>query len=455
MKRNARILHVIDRLAPGGAATALIETARHLTAAGQQHAIVSLEAPVAAVVARTGQAGIELVTEDAERRIAEADLLWVHGWTSPALDAFLRRPHPPARWLVWLHVAGDGAPHVLTPAMAGFPDLLVASSPYTASVRAFAEARAETAVVLAGSDLAPFAAVSRAPAPGAFRIGYVGTLDAAKMHPDFVAMSAAADIDGARFDLFGRGADEARLAREIAARGDGRFRLRGWVQDVAAAFGAMDAFGYPLARGSHATAELVVQEAMAAGLPPVLLDHGAAVDLVEHGRTGLIARDEADYPRCLEQLAVDPERCRAMGGAARRHALASFGADRAALAFEPLIARLLARPKTVRSWAGSEATGADRFLAALGDFSAPFHASRSGDAEADAGIAAAGPALASATSGGIVHWRLAYPDDPWLRFWSGLVHRGQGRRVPALGEFARARALGLASPRVDRYLAES
>ena len=98
---------------------------------------------------------------------------------------------------------------------------------------------------------------------------------------------------------------------------------------------------------------------------------------------------------------------------------------------------------------------AGKFLAALGDFAVPFHASRSGDAEADAWIAAAGPALASATSGGILHWRLAYPEDPWLRYWSGLVHRGQWRRVPALGEFARARALGLASLRVDRHLGES
>ena len=467
MEGHRRILHVIERLAPGGAAGALIAAARRLAGSGQRHEILSLEAPVEATAKQAEQAGLSVIDGRApdvaagERwrsLMAEADLVWVHAWTSPALDAFLRRPHPPARWLVWLHVAGDTAPHVLTAALADFPDLLVASCPYSLSLPAFAEARCETSVVLSGSDLAPFAAIVRQPGPS-FRVGYVGTLDATKMHPDFVQLSAAAAIPEARFDVFGRGAGEQRLRREIALHGDGRFQLHGWASDVPSALSAMDVFGYPLARDCHASAELVLQEAMAAGVPPVILDRGAAVHLVDHGRTGLIARDEADYPRRLEQLAADPALRHALGDAARRHALAKFGADRAAAEFDRLISRLMQRPKKQRAWRGHEATGAERLIAALGAAGAPLVASRTvvDDAAsrcADEEIAAAVPALASATSGGILHWRRAYPDDPWLRFWSGLMLLGQGRRVPATGEFLRARALGLPASRLGRYVAE-
>ena len=287
----------------------------------------------------------------------------------------------------------------------------------------------------------------------------MGALDAAKMHPDFVAMSAAAAIAAARFDVFGAGVDDERLRHEITRSGDGRFHLHGWARDVPAALAEMDVFGYPLARDCHATAELVVQEAMASGLPPVILNHGAAVHLVEHGRTGLIARNEEDYSRCLEQLAADPAMRRDLGEAARRHAQAVFGADQAARAFEPILARLLDRPKRARVWTDGQTAGAGRFMAALGDAAAPFIAGRTlGDdaaaRAADDGIAQASRALSSATSGGILHWRRAYPDDPWLRLWSGLLHRGQGRTVMALGELLRARALGLTSLRLERYIAE-
>ena len=456
MERNPRILHVIDRLAPGGATTALVETARHLIASGQRHTILSLTPPVAAACAYAAQAGLKIEDEGLDT-IDGADLVWVHAWASPALDAFLRRPHPPARWLVWLHVAGDTAPHMLTPALAGFADKLVASSPYTAALPVFAEANSAD-VVLSGGDLGNFATLPpRGDDGSVLRIGYIGTLDAAKMHRDFVALSRAADIPAARFDIYGRGADEARLAQEAGS--DVRFRLHGWTSDVPTALATMDMFGYPLARNSYATAELVLQEAMAAAVPPVILAFGAAVHIVEHERTGLIARDEADYPRCLERLAGDPALRRRLGEAARRHALDAFGAARAARAFEPILAGLLARPKVARVWDDGAGTGADRFIAALGDAAAPFVASQEAvdnavSRAADDWIAAAPPALASATAGGILHWRSFYPDDPWLRLWSGLVHRGRGRMVLALGEFLRARSLGLTSPRVERYISE-
>lgn len=448
MQRNPLILHVIEQLAPGGAAAALIETARALATAGQRHRVLSLVPPVPATAAFAAEAGLELVDDPS---IADADLVWVHGWTSPVLDAFLREPHPPARWLIWLHVAGDSAPHMLTPAMASFADILVATSPYTATLPAFAKARSETRIVLAGSDLTRFAAVERMPRES-LSIGYLGTLDPAKMHPDFAAMSAAAAIPHARFDIYGRGSGEKRLARAITC--DARFRLHGWADNVPAALAAMDVFGYPLARNCHATAELALQEAMAAGLPSVILRHGAAMHLVEDGRTGLIARDEAEYPRALERLAADPILRLELGEAARRHALAHFGADRAALAFTAIIDWLLARPKTERIWPNRAATGAERFLAAIGPAGAPFLLSQRDDT-ADRAIAASAPSLAGATSGGVPHWRLSYPDDPWLAFWSGLVLRGQGKRVQALGEWRRARMLGLAIPRLDRYIAET
>ncbi|MGW1491930.1 glycosyltransferase [Streptomyces sp. NPDC002402] len=65
---------------------------------------------------------------------------------------------------------------------------------------------------------------------------------------------------------------------------------------------------------------LVVVEAMAAGVPAVAAGHGAFVELVEDGVTGLLHRpgDPASLASCVRRIANDPHRSQELGQAARR-----------------------------------------------------------------------------------------------------------------------------------------
>lgn len=65
---------------------------------------------------------------------------------------------------------------------------------------------------------------------------------------------------------------------------------------------------------------LVVVEAMAAGVPTVAAGHGAFVELVEDGVTGLLHRpgEPASLASCIRRIAAEPTRNREMGQAARR-----------------------------------------------------------------------------------------------------------------------------------------
>ncbi|NUK49721.1 glycosyltransferase [Streptomyces lunaelactis] len=65
---------------------------------------------------------------------------------------------------------------------------------------------------------------------------------------------------------------------------------------------------------------LVVVEAMAAGVPAVAAGHGAFVELVEDGVTGLLHQpgDPASLASCVRRIANDPHRNQEMGQAARR-----------------------------------------------------------------------------------------------------------------------------------------
>ncbi|MGE7388462.1 glycosyltransferase [Streptomyces sp. NPDC004126] len=65
---------------------------------------------------------------------------------------------------------------------------------------------------------------------------------------------------------------------------------------------------------------LVVVEAMAAGVPTVAAGHGAFVELVEDGVTGLLHRpgDSASLASCIRRITADPARNQEMGRAGRR-----------------------------------------------------------------------------------------------------------------------------------------
>ncbi|WP_338673469.1 glycosyltransferase [Streptomyces sp. SCSIO 30461] len=74
---------------------------------------------------------------------------------------------------------------------------------------------------------------------------------------------------------------------------------------------------------------LVVVEAMAAGVPAVAAGHGAFVELVEDGVTGLLHRpgDPASLAACLRRITAESARNREMGRAARRRYEQDFSPD--------------------------------------------------------------------------------------------------------------------------------
>ena len=115
--------------------------------------------------------------------------------------------------------------------------------------------------------------------------------------------------------------------------------------------------------------------------------------------------------------------------------------------FEALYERIFQMPKQVRSLILTKGdNGAERFMASIGDASIPFQISAkraSGWQAADKQIADSNSAIAGAGAGGILHYRGVYPDDPFLRYWAGLVLAASGRSALAAAEFDAASKAGI------------
>ncbi|MCW5983231.1 MAG: glycosyltransferase [Bryobacteraceae bacterium] len=457
----AKILHILDRLSGGGPARSLIALAEVQGRLGMPHrhrAVTLLPDayPYALILAK--RAGIHVLRgpdpSALRKEIAGADIVQVHFWNNPYFYEFLRSAWPAMRLLLWSKILGDKPPQVITNLLANYVDFIAVTSPDTLDLPVLEPAvRQSSAAVVPG--IADFERLSAfEPRPhDTFNVGYIGTVNRGKIHPNYVAMSEGIDIPNVRFVLCGAAEEELRRAAATLAP-DGRFEFRGFVENIKPVLETLDVFGYPLCEDTYATSEKSLQEAMYAGVPPVVFPHGGIRRLVRHGETGLVVHSEAEYREAIQSLYHNPAERRRLGANARAYARRHFSPEEAGRQFDRIYARLMEEPKRERRWegAGPEESPARRFAESLGGAAAQFPASLSGsDSEAERLIAASSPLLAMG-EGGVFHYRAHYPNDPCLRFWSGLILLAQRRFPNAEQELRAAIALGTDPTRVAGYL---
>ena len=456
----ASIVHVIPVAAVGGGARAVRNAVRSPELAAYDHELISLRPADESARPAFAEAGVPLVEgagiELARARIEAADIVHLHYWNSPELFELLRGPWPPCRLVIWSAVGGGSDPQFMSRELVDFADRCVAASAFTGELEHLRGMSVSLIEPLTG----PERMGSLRPSPpgerrGEVAVGYLGTVDPLKMHPEFTALSLAVEHPGARFIVRGAGDGLAGLRREAEAAGaPERFDIAGYVPDPAALFAELDIFGYPLCADNYSSLELVLQEAMFAGVPPVVLPYGGAARTVTDGVTGIVATDEAGYSKAVGHLCADPELRARLGAQARSHAEARWSQAISGAAWDGLYRELLELPKRPRGWPEPPPeTGAQAFIAALGPTADVFAASLAGDPAADEAIAASSPVLGWA-DGGVLDYRRRYPTDPHLHLWAGLVLAARGRRALAAGEFAAAKRAGLDPERVEGSLAE-
>ena len=464
-----RVLHVTQKVNFGGSSRSLCAIARHLPRWGRfEQAVVSLSPTTDPARKLVADAGLSLIeapgAEEFRRHIEEADILQLHWWNNPGIYEVLRGPLPPTRLALFIHVAGDAAPGLTTRKLIDHVDFCIAGCRYTYEHSAIAELpseerEAKAAVVRATTELTRLAGIQPRAHAG-FQVGYVGTVDFKKMHPEFVAMCSRVKVPDVRFVVCGDGEAQETLRRQAEAAGIGaRFDLRGYVYDIRQVFEVLDVYGYPLC--VNPGAELNLQEAMYAGVPPVVFARGGICDLVIDGTNGLVARDEKEYAEAIELLYHDPVERRRLGANARAFAHQHFGGEHSARDQAKVYEKMMLAPKRLRHWPAADLPDPDRGSALFIDsqpaaYGKPFAESLSAEdtavlLEAEAQIASSSPA----ERWGINKSRTFYPEDPHLCLWMGLALHQNGEYRAAREEFEEASHRGLRHWRLHWYLART
>ena len=146
----------------------------------------------------------------------------------------------------------------------------------------------------------------------------------------------------ARLLVVGDGPWRARLAEEARALGvTDTVTFTGWRRDVPAILAAANLCAHPSLWEGFG---LVLLEAMAAGTPIVASRVSSIPEIVLDGQIGWLVppRDRTGLAEAILRLLADPERCRAMGEAARRRVLETFSPERMVRATEAVYDELLA-----------------------------------------------------------------------------------------------------------------
>ncbi|MEX0174533.1 glycosyltransferase family 4 protein [Streptomyces sp. LMG1-1-1.1] len=154
-------------------------------------------------------------------------------------------------------------------------------------------------------------ALRRELAPGGeLLVGYVGRL-APEKRVDLLAGVCA--LPGVRVVVVGDGPSGTALRTSLPGA---RFLGRRTGDDLARIFASLDVFAHT---GPYETFCQTVQEAMASGVPVIAPAAGGPLDLIDHGRTGLLVppRDPDALRAAVASLAAAPERRAGYGRSGR------------------------------------------------------------------------------------------------------------------------------------------
>lgn len=268
--------------------------------------------------------------------IAECDVVLLHFWNHPLLyDFMLNNTMPPCRLAMWSHVSGANPPYVIPRRAASFPDIFVATGYCALS---------GVSTILSTGGVDEFLNMQKY-AHEHFTVGYIGTVDYAKMHPKFIEMSKQINIPDVQFLIVGGDRDS-----EYAANAPGNFHYIGKVLDTKPYLARCDVFGYPLNSSHYGTGEQVLQEAMAAGVPPVVMNNPAESSIVQDSVTGLVAKSLDEYVQNVQRLHHDASLRRTLGENAKSYAAKHFTLQREADDWNSIYSTLVSLPKRAHEY---------------------------------------------------------------------------------------------------------
>jgi len=282
--------------------------------------------------------------------IAETDIVLLHWWNHPLLMKLLFNGIPPSRLMIWSHVNGFYPPQSFFAELFELPDRFVFASKASLQspvVKSLSDELKQRLRVIRSCAGIPKGAENPSVKAGPFQMGYVGTVETTKMHPDFLEFCAAVGIATPCLVAGGPAHKELRARAESLGLAE-KFDILGPIDDARPVFSRLHAFAYPLNPTHYGTGEQVLIEAMAFGAVPVVLANFPEMTIVRHGETGLVAKNAEEFSDALRLLMENPLEREILASEGHCFVIKECGIEHSTRAFHELFQETLKLPKRQR-----------------------------------------------------------------------------------------------------------
>lgn len=277
---------------------------------------------------------------------SRADVVVVSWWHHPlTYRTLLNIADIPTRLVLWCHVNGLHYPELHPAFISCFEGCMFTSKSSFENEKWSAKEKdaiyGKSALVYGMGDFYPKEFPQKNDYEvrrGKMRTGYVGSLDYAKLHPDFVGWLKAAVENNQNicFELAGDVTDRVRC--DVMEQGLSDYvKFLGFREDVRELLPQWDAFLYLLNPYNFATTENALLEAMACGLPVIASDGAVERSIIEEGKDGLLAGDRESFAVELDRLSKSRELRRSLGKNARASIIRKYNLKENVLRFDSIV----------------------------------------------------------------------------------------------------------------------
>lgn len=240
----------------------------------------------------------EPTCEELNEAIIQADIVQVEFWNHPKIPKILcALNNKPMRLLLWCHISGLG--EVCIPSeLFKTNATVVFTSPCSLNINQ------KCSIVSSGCvDELPKVKPSFNKNP---KIGYVGTIDFVKLHPQFIEWLVDIPKSMLPVEMLGNGRDMNSIKNtcEKLGRND-IFNFNGHVENIYEKLDEIDVLIYLLNPKHYGTAENALIESMAMGVVPIVVNNPAESYIVDDEITGFIVRDKEEFQVALNKLMTD------------------------------------------------------------------------------------------------------------------------------------------------------
>ena len=334
---NIRVLHITSHLGGGvgKAISGLIMSGKNCI----DSQIILLEKPEQMYyVDLLVEQNISVVIEPEYSKIidiiSKSDIVVINWWGHPLMIKLLKMiSNVESRFFIWNHINGYTYPYLDGKLLQKF-DEIIFTSELSKQNQLWSQDEKQNIldkshVIYGMGNFRPQKIIPKKDyeIKEIYTIGYVGTINYAKMNPDILMYYKKVIKHFKNVKIIMLGEPSEKFLEDIKKNDlNEYFIFPGFVDNVIDFCRDMDVFAYLLTENSYATTENSLIEAMSVGLPIVVLDNPVERSIIKDKINGRIVKSPEEFISVLEWLRCD-DNAKKLGESAREYCIRSYSSE--------------------------------------------------------------------------------------------------------------------------------